>query len=133
MVWGHVEFRLEDEGVYFNAGATVNVSADLLVTVGVPDIIQRSIVTIMPTIDLDYLGFGGAEGDRTPDLMTASSSQAIFLNQKELNGLQPARILKGFPFCHVALLDRVGCLLSHPATIWPQQVRCTYSWSLFAI
>ena len=24
---------------------------------------------------------GGAEGDRTPDLMTASSSQAIFLNQ----------------------------------------------------
>jgi len=35
---------------------------------------------------------GGAEGDRTPDLMTASSNQAILVKLKQLNRLQPARI-----------------------------------------
>jgi hypothetical protein len=29
----------------------------------------------------EFQVIGGAEGDRTPDLMTASSSLAIFLNQ----------------------------------------------------
>jgi hypothetical protein len=53
-------------------------------------------------------GIGGAEGDRTPDLMTASSSQVIFLKPKQLNGLQPALIFEDFPFRYIVSLNRVG-------------------------
>ena len=45
-----------------------------------------------------------------------------FKPQKELNGLQPARIFKGFPFRYVFSLKGVGSLLKHPATIWPQNI-----------
>ncbi len=49
---------------------------------GVMAVLQRSIPKVTLIMPVDLLKAWWSRGDRTPDLMTASSNQAIFLNSK---------------------------------------------------
>ena len=62
---------------------------------------------------------GGAEGDRTPDLMTASSNQAISSKQISKR-VAASEDFYEFPVLSGSIRCRTDCLLPHPATIWPQ-------------